>query len=350
MTKLTPVQVSSRPDLTETIKTAKPEAMAARRAVGPSELKSKEAWGKAGVDLFDGKIGDGDQKAFLSLAMDRTKGGIIGALKTVAAQGAGDPGMGLLQRTDKTGFLDGSISSLAVVSGTATNNNGVKVKGEGAKLEVQVQYEATTAETRKASGMIAGARSAVKVDRDANGKIQNLKARINVEGDVRPDGIRNLSFSAIIENVPAVDAKQLLKKIGSDEIEFPAALPLKVLMQAGAEFNMQFVGAEGMNVGLRGNLEVLDGFDSRIPAAVVSANVDGKMVNDGKKQLFDGGTAHISLDSKVNLLWDDKGDIRLEYQDKTGKYVPYDSKKNFGRELSGDMLMGLIGLVAMGMN
>jgi hypothetical protein len=273
-------------------------------------------------DPFDGKINKNDENQILQLAMQSP----TGAFKALAAQGKQDPGIGVLHRSDDASFLQGSIKSMAVIKGTASKGkDGAKVEGHGADLSVQVEYKATRGETRSLLDVMG--RDSVRFD-EVNGKPQNLAARINVDAKITEDGIRDIHFSAKVEHMPGVDAMKLLAEIGSEEVEFPAALPLQVMMQAGAQFSMEFMNGKG-NVGLRGDLVALNEFDDsdRIPHALLSANADGAMEQVDGKQFLDLGTIDLSLDSKMNILWDDQGKLSLEIQDADGKYQKYDTSK-----------------------
>lgn len=351
---ITPVNVNVPRDLTSHADNIKEDAAKLRDELGGmSNAERAKLFGHIGdshiaPDFFDKKINDNDEQALVQLA------GMMGAskaLSAVAKQGAEDPGAGLLHRSDRLGsYLGGYIRSLAVIQGTATKGaNGEKVKGDGAKLQVQVEYEATRAETRKIMDVMG--RDAVKLDTDGSGKPLQLKARLNLDAKITETGIRDIHFSASIDHVPAIDALKLLKEIGDDEIEFPAALPLKVLMQNNSEFSMNFLGREGANIGLKANLSALNELDDsdRVPDALLSANADGDMIDVDGKQFLDFGKLDVSLDSKMNVLWDDAGNITLEIQDDEGKYVPYDTQSNLGMPLNDGMVMMLIAAAAQGM-
>jgi hypothetical protein len=273
-------------------------------------------------DPFDGKINRNDENQILALAMQSP----TGAFKALAAQGAEDPGIGVLHRSDDASFLQGKIKSMAVIKGTASKGeDGSKVKGDGADLSVQVEYQATRGETRRVLDVMG--RDAVRFDEE-NGKPKNISARLNVDGKICEDGIRDIHFSAKLDHMPAVDAMKLLAELGSEEVEFPAALPLQVMMQAGAQFSMEFMNGKG-NVALHGDLVALNELDDsdRIPSAIISANADGAMETHDGKQFLDLGTLDVSLDSKMNILWDDKGKLSFEIQDENGKYQKYDTGK-----------------------
>jgi hypothetical protein len=301
------------------------------------------------IDPFDRKVNENDQNALVALAMSK---GPMALAQALAAQGKVDPGAGVLHRSDKTSFLGGRLRSLGIVQGTAAKAaDGTKVTGDGANVQIQVEYEATKKETKQILDA-TGAADAVKPDLDANGDPLSIKARINLDCRFAEDGIRDIHFSASIDHVPAIDAMRLLKEIGDDEIEFPAALPLKVLMQNNSTFSMQFNGLEGANVGLRANLSTLNELDDsdRIPDAMLSANADAEMETIDGKQFLDFGKLDISLDSKMNILKNQDGSYRFEIQDENGKYVEYDVKAKLGMDVTDGMLMMMLGMAAQGLD
>lgn len=334
------VKVNIPKDLEENMGALKKDALTMREKIGGMSNADRAAmWGKIGKsnvapDFFDGKINKNEEESFLKLAKTI---GPIKVLKNIAKQGTVDPGIGVLHRHDKLGsWLGGGFSSYAVIQGTATEAG----KGDGAKMQVQIEYKSTKAETRKLMDMIA--RDDIKLDTDAAGKTKHLKARFNVEADIRDDGIRNLHLTASVDGVPAVDALKLLKEIGNEEADFPLALPLKIMMQQGANFSANFNPITGGNIGLTASLGALEDFDRRIPDAMLSANVDGEMKKIDGKQYFDVGNLDISLDSRLNVLWDDQGKIRIEYQGEDGKFKPYNTGDNLGMELEESIVIFLL--------
>jgi hypothetical protein len=351
--KISPVKVAVAKDLA----TAMPALQDAHRALrkelgGVANTERAALWGKAGasrlaVDPFDGRVSKGDEQAMIKLAADPTVGPIQ-VLKRLAQQGSKDPGAGVLHRSDKLGdFLGGRIKSYAVIEGTATKAaDGTKKPGQGAKLSVQVEYQATRAETKRIMDLMG--KDAVRLDTDANGKAKSIKARINLEAKVTSTGIRDIHFSASIDHVPAIDSLKLLKQIGSEKVEFPAALPLKVMMQNNSTFSMQFAGQKGANIGLKANLSALNELDEqqRLPDALLSANLDGAMKKIDGKDFLDTGKLDLSLDSKLNVLWKDDGAIELEVQDASGKYVKYDTANKLGMEVNEGMILMLLAAAA----
>ena len=265
----------------------------------------------------------------------------------LAKQGAVDGGKGTLQRTDDTGFLQGRIRSLAVVSGTATVDDAGKMKkGDGARLDVQVEYEATTAETRSFVDAYLE-KDTVKLDQK-DGKSKRLKLRGNLDARITEDGIRDIHFSMKLDHMPAIDALKMMKAIGDEEIEIPAALPLQILMKQGANFSFNVEGGNGYNFGVDGaNLSALNELDEgdRVPDALLSANTDGEMVKIDGRQFLDLGTVDVSLDSKINILWDDQKNLTLQVQDENGKYQTYDAAKlGLPSTNERELLMALTGM------
>jgi hypothetical protein len=347
--KLRPVPVAVPKDLHTSMSSMRDAHRALRKELGGVPNTEKAAlWGKAGtsklaVDPFDGRVSKSDEAAMVKLAADPAVGPIQ-VLKRLAQQGSMDPGAGVLHRNDKLGsFLGGRIKSFAVLEGTATKAaDGTKQAGNGAKLSVQVEYQATRGETKKIMDLMG--KDAVRLDTDAAGKPQSIKARINLEANVTATGIRDIHFSASIDHVPALDAMKLLAQIGSEDIEFPAALPLKVLMQNNSTFSMQFQGQKGANIGLKANLSALNSLDDqqRLPDAMLSANLDGTMKKIDGKDFLDTGKLDVSLDSKLNVLWKDDGAIELQVQDGKGKYVKYDTANKLGMEVNEGMILMLL--------
>ena len=206
--KLGRVNVSVPRDLHENLSTIKQEGHKAREAgAKPSVDLLRELWGDIGEshrphDPMDGRVNQNDQNVLIQTALTQ---GPTEMFAKLAKQGAEDGGKGTLQRTDDFGYLDGKISSIAVVSGTATvDDQGNKVKGDGARLDVQVQYEATTGETRRFIDAYLD-RDAVKLDEEG-GKAKRLKLRGNMDARITEDGIRDIHFSLKLDHMPAIDA------------------------------------------------------------------------------------------------------------------------------------------------
>lgn len=353
MPKLRPVPVAVPKDLANSMPAIQGAHKALRKELGGvANTEKKALWGTAGasqlaVDPFDGRVSKKDEAAMIKLASDPTVGPIQ-VLKRLAQQGSMDPGAGVLHRNDKLGsFLGGRIKSFAVIEGTATKAaDGTKTAGSGAKLSVQVEYAATRGETKKIMDLMG--KDAVRLDTDAAGKPKSIKARINLEANVTATGIRDIHFSASIDHVPALDALKLLAQIGSEDVEFPAALPLKVLMQENSTFSMQFQGQKGANIGMKANLSALNALDDqqRLPDAMLSFNLDGAMKKYDGKDFLDTGKLDVSLDSKLNVLWQDDGSIELQVQDAKGKYVKYDTANKLGMDVNEGMILMLIAAAA----
>ncbi len=351
-----PVNVHVPTDLAQTLAAQRRAAHALREDLGGVDNATRaQTWGTIGrshtaPDFFDGSMNPADQKAFAAVAGDPHKGPIE-ALQALAEQGAQEVGVGVLSRNDKLSFLGGHVRSYAVVAGTAKKGaDGAKIAGHGAKLSVQVEYESTRSETKKILDVVGGS---AHPDVDGKGHPKNFKARLNLEADIRKTGLHNIHFAAQVDGVPAVDALALIKDIGDEKVDFPAALPLKVLLQKGNALNVQIDRKKGASIALRTNLEVLkdlDIGDDKIPNALLSASLDGAVKDFDGKDFLDVGSLKVSLDSKLNILWDNKGKVTLEVQDATGKYVPYDTQAAFGTDLDKDTVLMLLGMAGSALN
>ena len=254
--------------------------------------------------------------------------------------------MGVLFRSDKIGsWLDGKINSYAIVEGTATvAPNDTKVPGDGSKIRVQIEYQSSTTETRKLYDVMKEKAGDVVADKDARGREQPLKLRVNLDCQATQTGLRDIHISFCVDHMPAAEVLKLIKSVGDENIEFPASLALRMLIKENQNFSMHLKGKEGFHAGFTASLGVLESADTRIPAALLSASVDGQMVKLSEKDFLDLGKVEVSLDSRLNILWDEQGKLSLQYQKPDGKYVTYDTKKHFGMDLSDDNVLELLGL------